>query len=229
MGQRKRKRGRPKKTKQKQLKAAPLVEFLNYAPGQPSSWILSWILRDHADKDIAQTQEKLISELLPLTVPPTTYENADTHLQEICRKLDSFEYIARFSALPADKDNPFGDQGANARALLGSDQKLAKWGKHSWAVTPHSYTIKKTDSLEKKLYSLVAAGLQRGELGMLRRCQQCNCFFVADEMRQTFCSRTHARNYYDAPERASERVRTSRKRRKKTSLDARTAYNKPAQ
>jgi hypothetical protein len=212
MEKRKGKKGRPKKEKGKKLHTAPLIEFLNYAPGQSVSWLLSKILRDQTHKDVAQLQEQLIADLLPLTTQ-ASYQNADRYLQTLARKLDAFNYPVKFSSLPADKDNPFGDDGRNARALLGHDQKLHKWGKHQWVFTPSFYGIDRDYSLEKKLYLFVAAGLQYGELSMLRRCQHCKCFLVADEMRQLFCSRDHARSYYDAPERAAERVRISRKER----------------
>jgi len=203
---------RPKKVKGKKLYAAPLIEFLNYAPGQSVSSLLSIILRDQTHKDVAQLQEQLIADLLPLTTQ-ASYQDADGYLQALARKRESFNYPLRFSSLPADKDNPFGDEGRNARALLGHDQKLHKWGKHQWVFTPSFYGIDRDYSLEKKLYLFVAAGLQHGELSMLRRCQHCKVFFVADEMRQVFCSRDHARSYYDAPERAAERVRISREER----------------
>lgn len=202
-------RGRPRKKKAPYTwwVGAPLLEFLNYTAGQVVGARLNAILRSEKPENIPTLRERLIADLLPLTTP-ARYEKADQYLQGLCSKIDSFEFPLRLSPLPADKDY-FGDEPNLVLKLLNSERKLFRWGKHSWIVNPyHAGSVEYSG--EKNLYLLVAAGLQGGQLSMLRRCQQCNRFFIADERRQVFCSTEHARAYWDDPERAKKRVYKSR-------------------
>ena len=186
----------------------PLLEFLNL-PEPSSSPRTDAIIRGMSREDIASLQEQLIADLLPLT-STMPYERADEHLKNLCSRIDSFDYSMRLSPLPADRDVFVGEPNS-ARNLISHQQKLFKWGDHAWIFNPDS-SLSKEDSAEKKLYLLVAAGLQKAELSMLRRCQQCERFFIAREKRQVFCSPDHSRAYWDTSERLKKRVYRSRKK-----------------
>jgi len=204
------KRGRPKK-KRASWAIKPLIDFLNYTPGAPAEPVLSAILSTLKLGEMAPLQDQLIADLLPFTLP-ITKEKGDEYLLKLCSKLDSFEFTMKFSALRADKDLFVGEPNL-VRRELSSQQKLFKWGKGSWVIGPHHPIKLKEDPAEKSFYYLVAAGLRNGELAMLRRCQQCPGFFIADEARQIFCSPQHARDYWDQPKLAKARVYKSREQR----------------
>lgn len=66
---------------------------------------------------------------------------------------------------------------------------------------------------EQHLYGIIIEALENGEFKRIKKCPECQRFFVAGDLRQTYCTAKckEARDRRDAP----DRVRRSREKRKK--------------
>ena len=90
-----------------------------------------------------------------------------------------------------------------------SGQGLVRLGQQKFYVSKLFYT----GSPKQCLYGLVIEALrERGDLSRLRRCTECHRFFVANDLRQKFCTED-CRDRADRRD-ARRRVRAMRKRRR---------------
>ena len=82
------------------------------------------------------------------------------------------------------------------RVFLKGGSQLLRWHNGEFIITLQG-VANKEDNTRARLYSCIAQGLLSGTLPRIRRCPQCQVFFIAKEERQKFCKPSCGREFHD--------------------------------
>jgi hypothetical protein len=192
-----RRRGRPrKKRKPYSGPLKILLEFLNYNPGGTLSTELRNCLKYIGTLENQISLKEELAADLRVFIHPRRKGVYDLR-SALCHKINEFRF-----PLILTPNTPI-------QLIKNELKEIGAWNYKAEFGVGAPYESK------REFYVAVAEGMVSRELTMLRRCPHCERFFIADEERQMFCCREHARAYYDNPTLAKERAKKSREHRAK--------------
>jgi hypothetical protein len=140
-----------------------------------------------------------IAALFPIADPSPGSKQKRIYecLLSLMAKLNQMRFEPIFRVMVGEKET--------ARRMLSRDQRIFSRGSSKWIITM-DFRPSISYAPERDFYGMIAEGLVKGELDLLRRCPYCQQFFTAKQRREIFCIPRHGRLYYDDPARAVQRV-----------------------
>jgi hypothetical protein len=163
-------------------------------------------------------RQELIANLVPIAEPRAalTRKRVQEYLHSLTAKLNQMRFEAVFRVVSGEKEVMlYTGEGKvigspnTARRFLSRDQRIFSRRLGKWIITM-DFSPGISYSPERDFYGMIAEGLVKGELDLLRRCPYCQQFFTAKQQREIFCIPRHGRLYYDVAARAKQRVYKSR-------------------
>jgi hypothetical protein len=158
-----------------------------------------------------QEAEKLQAEIgreLAAIVPPAktrTPEEAYRLLEALVRKINKMGLNPEWNLEPVDYEVGAYNDPKNGKSelelfrksargkselyeLLGGGQKVFELLGYNWVVNTRILGPA-VESLRESLYGIIIDALENGELVRLRRCLNCQVFFVAEDLKQKYCAK----------------------------------------
>lgn len=198
---------------------------------------LMWLFQEHERADLVNKakdlQEELVTDIRPFVSEPKDFTVVCNRLAEILRKANWLKITSRwalecdwkaYSPAPREGKLAEGEQWVvfydpsdpntvnpviNPRnRAFGSGERMLEMAGGKFVIRR---SISKGDTPQKKLYALLISTLESGDFKRLKKCSECQTFFVTKNRRHMkFCSsRCYERNDY---RNATERMRVSREK-----------------
>ena len=176
--------------------------------------LFDWFICEQSWEKPEKLQRELIGYIDPLITSEAIKDVSQwEQLITLVKKINSLDLKWRWAIASGENEFEIGDGNTTAnpaRRFLATGQKLLEIQGKKWIVMKSSIDF---NSLEEILYATVIKVLESGDLKWLKRCKECDKFFVPKDLRRKFCSSRHTKKYYD--EGAPDRVKKSRAYQKK--------------
>jgi len=154
-------------------------------------------------REARKIQKQIIEDITPLLVRERAKDDQGhqavlSHLKALIQKINRLRLKSEWIVAFGDQEIRFHDGERNllfeplrsqnpflmGPPTLGPKQRILKIGKTKWIVYRQLFD---ESSLHKWLYGILISVLEDGYFASLRRCEECQKFFIAEDARKQFC------------------------------------------
>lgn len=144
-------------------------------------------------EEVKRFQAELRQDLLAIVAPePWQIGALDSHLERLLEEINSLGLVSVWDIEPFDRRwlRRYGAVrwGANSDALkhkpIRSVERIVSVGGFRWLLKKQLPAT----SMRERLYRIIIEALEGQELSKLKRCEECQKFFVAEDPREKLCS-----------------------------------------
>lgn len=139
------------------------------------------------DEDFKRLQREITRAIAPLTglQGSANWNDVIDHLQGLTYDINQINWQPMWTWASID-DNP------RFRRLLGPDRRILKIGGKKIIF----YKMYEASSYRRYFYGILMMALESGDFARLRKCKECQKFFVAEHLNSKFCQPKCSNSYF---------------------------------